>query len=163
MKKVLFFSLIFIFSSAYSSGVIVKGIAPNNNSASMLERYLSRLKSVRVGESLSCEGNKSNITVVFHRKDSDEKSRVSLYGTLNGREVFIPYYNGNTEASKSNQLHSNVIFGQVMKEFESGEALNQKFMLSSDDLKLAVKITKKRALRKELVIDQDLLTCTALY
>ncbi len=158
MTKFLILPLLCLLLAGCSNLDWSRKIASSEDSKEMTSRYIKRLHSRKLSSSLSCSGVDSSIRVVFHKKDSDTSTRVSLYGDLKGYDVFIPYFNGHTSKAKIDDT-VNVSFGEVMKEFEDGNAFNQEFILNSDELKLAVKITQKKFLKSKKTIEQDILLC----
>jgi len=123
-----------------------------------MDRYLERKSSLTLKKGLKCTSKTSKIKVIFHRKEGQDQTSVSLYGNLHQYDIFIPYYKGVTSIAVDDSDLLNVSLGFVMKEFNNGEAYSQEFSLNSDKKSLLVKLTSRNLFKKE-IIDQEFYKC----
>lgn len=162
MKKALCFVFaIFMFSCNHKPVATVPSTdrMPNNSEDGevMLQKYLKR-KKTQENSRIICTAEKSNITVVFHSKTTDAQMSVFMYGTLANFDIMIPYFNGITTRAAAPRF-INIQDGEVMKEFDDGQAFTQRFDLDYDKKTLSLEIVDKGWPHRESVKARAFLNC----
>ncbi|MBY0385481.1 hypothetical protein K2X05_10005 [bacterium] len=162
MIRNLFYLLAIVFSACShnpSPNVPSLDRAPNNaeDGESSLQKYLARKKSDERSR-LQCSSENSKATVVFYSKAIEDQMNVFIYGNILNYEILIPYFNG--EVSKATTPgYINVHDGEVMKEFDGGIALTQRFDLDYDKKTLKIEIVEKGWFYTETIIASSYLSC----